>query len=390
MMNTYQKINKQFANYEDYHNYNADNLHWLKALHFNTEEFYKYYFETFPNGLFCQQAKDRFIALHNQRLIDEQKNKVRADNQQWENSVRINTESSYLEYISRFPQGIHIIEAKKQLDELENRHFLKEKDEKSWQEASNVDTEQSYQEYLNKFPQGKFANSAKSRRDNLKRKRLIEEERLLSERKRKEREERKKRNKGYTLIAIAFSIFLGLWFIFFYEVVDEVDHYQINDDGTVKDPKTGLVWQRCTYGQRWNGSGCSGEPKNYFWYDAIKIRDNFAGYSDWRLPNIDELGTLIYCSSGKTKGIYPGRLKGWDTCEGYYRKPAINTTVFPMEKQYYAYHVDDWFKADYWSSSPYVDKDYKNYARGISFGDGSNYARGKATISYIRLVRGGQ
>lgn len=167
-MSVYKKINKQFASYKDYHNYSDDNLHWLKALHLNTEEFYKYYLETFPNGLFCQQAKDRFIALQSKRLIDEQKNKVRADSQQWENSVRINNEHGYLKYISRFSQGIYIAEAEKRLDTLKNKRFLKEKDEKSWYEARNVNTEQSYQNYLNQFPNGKFRQGAQQRLEILK------------------------------------------------------------------------------------------------------------------------------------------------------------------------------------------------------------------------------
>lgn len=62
--------------------------------------------------------------------------------------------------------------------------------------------------------------------------------------------------------------------------------YQDNGDGTVTDRATGLTWQQ---------SG-SEKPLNY--KDAKKYveglnRDRFAGYTDWRLPTVDELASLL-------------------------------------------------------------------------------------------------
>jgi tetratricopeptide (TPR) repeat protein len=59
-----------------------------------------------------------------------------------------------------------------------------------------------------------------------------------------------------------------------------------NGDGTVTDKSTGLMWQK------------SGSPRAKSWnrgrvYVKHLNGDRFAGYSDWRLPTIDELASLL-------------------------------------------------------------------------------------------------
>ncbi|KPJ56653.1 hypothetical protein AMJ49_04285, partial [Parcubacteria bacterium DG_74_2] len=55
---------------------------------------------------------------------------------------------------------------------------------------------------------------------------------------------------------------------------------QINEDGTKTDPCTNLMWQHVQL----DGAYCS-------WEKAVEYAENsdFAGYRDWRLPNIQEL-----------------------------------------------------------------------------------------------------
>jgi Protein of unknown function (DUF1566) len=64
-----------------------------------------------------------------------------------------------------------------------------------------------------------------------------------------------------------------------------------NGNGTVTNPRTGLMWKHCPEGASWNGKVCSdiGTPMN--WVQAMKAAkaSRYAGHSDWRLPTIAEL-----------------------------------------------------------------------------------------------------
>ena len=59
-----------------------------------------------------------------------------------------------------------------------------------------------------------------------------------------------------------------------------------NGDGTVTDRATGLLWQKSGSSRivTWRRAG--------LYIDKLN-RNHFAGYSDWRLPTIDELVSLI-------------------------------------------------------------------------------------------------
>ena len=62
-----------------------------------------------------------------------------------------------------------------------------------------------------------------------------------------------------------------------------------NASGTeVKDKETGLVWQRCVYGLKWDGAACSGIAIAQDWKTANK----FALDAKWRLPTQAELEGL--------------------------------------------------------------------------------------------------
>lgn len=63
----------------------------------------------------------------------------------------------------------------------------------------------------------------------------------------------------------------------------------------VKDPLTGLIWQRCPVGQTWTGSACDGTATFMDWSGALAAARAAASDSGlpWRLPNIKELGSLV-------------------------------------------------------------------------------------------------
>ncbi|MCI5157956.1 MAG: DUF1566 domain-containing protein, partial [Candidatus Electrothrix sp. AUS1_2] len=123
-----------------------------------------------------------------------------------------------------------------------------------------------------------------------------------------------------------------------------IGQYIDHGDGTITDTKTGLIWKRCSEGLE--GVNCEeGEVKRYNWDDAVKrFKDvKYAGYSDWRLPTIDELKTLVYCSKG-----VQDKESGW--CNKGSEALTINQQVFPGTALWY------------WSGSPYAsDLDYACY-----------------------------
>ena len=68
--------------------------------------------------------------------------------------------------------------------------------------------------------------------------------------------------------------------------------YNLLNNGTeVKDVQTGLIWQRCSLGQMWNGTTCTGTAATYNWTNALQTAVNMG--SGWRVPNIKEPDSLI-------------------------------------------------------------------------------------------------
>lgn len=86
--------------------------------------------------------------------------------------------------------------------------------------------------------------------------------------------------------------------------------YADNGDGTATDPSTGLTWMRCYLGETWTGTACTGAATLYSTYDVTALAGtvNFAGHSDWRVPAMRELRTIVDLSRVA---------------------PAIDTTTFP-------------------------------------------------------------
>lgn len=134
--------------------------------------------------------------------------------------------------------------------------------------------------------------------------------------------------------------------------------FTLHDDGTVTHNKTGLMWMRCALGQNWNGATCTGAAQTYTWQAALQAADgsSFAGHSDWRLPNIKELNSIV---------------------ERACMDPAINTTVYLVPEL-----------ALYWSASPYAS--LVSNAWFVDFSAGIDYHYDKTNYLRVRLVRGGQ
>lgn len=72
----------------------------------------------------------------------------------------------------------------------------------------------------------------------------------------------------------------------------EPNHFTDNGDGTVRDNTTGLIWQKCSYGQ--DPPSCTSSLTMDNWENAVSYCKNLDLASrSWRLPNINELNSLV-------------------------------------------------------------------------------------------------
>ena len=123
----------------------------------------------------------------------------------------------------------------------------------------------------------------------------------------------------------------------------QLDPFVVNGDGTVTDNRTGLIWQRAT------------APGSYTWQQALAYADTLelAGHSDWRLPDRNELQSIVDYSRFS---------------------PTIDTSVF----------LDT--SSSYWTSTNDVTNAYS--AWNVSFGTGTVAPGYKGNNAYkVRVVR---
>jgi hypothetical protein len=134
--------------------------------------------------------------------------------------------------------------------------------------------------------------------------------------------------------------------------------FSINSNGTVTDIKTGLIWKKCFEGQ--SSLDCSDKGVVYTWQQALEQAQiinkggGFAGYDDWRLPNVKELVSIT-----EKQCVFPG----------------INLILFPNTPS-----------QKYWTSSPVANK--SENAWYVHFDGGHSGYITKSTFNYVRLVRG--
>jgi hypothetical protein len=51
------------------------------------------------------------------------------------------------------------------------------------------------------------------------------------------------------------------------------ENTELMSKGMWKDPSTGLIWSRCTFGSSWNGDKCSSNPTRFSTFPKYSMRD---------------------------------------------------------------------------------------------------------------------
>ncbi|MBL4660916.1 MAG: caspase family protein [Alcanivoracaceae bacterium] len=148
-------------------------------------------------------------------------------------------------------------------------------------------------------------------------------------------------------------------------------------EGTVWSEDGKLMWMRCSLGQKWNKDkkSCNDKAKEYNWKEAKTEAKNYnyGDHTDWRVPTIEELETLIYCSTSRKPRDSIGRLDG---CQTGYTSPTIDLNKFP----------DTTTSSLFWSSSPYASSMEYSVAWVVSFYNGNSNGISSNT-RVVRLVR---
>ena len=141
-----------------------------------------------------------------------------------------------------------------------------------------------------------------------------------------------------------------------YEVIEGVVGEKV-----IKDVLTDLQWQRCPVGL--SGDDCtSGTASAVTWSGALTAANasNYGGKSDWRLPNVIELQSLVETGCAN---------------------PAINPVFFPNMP----------FDAAYWTSTTVpntLDAHVIEFANGLR--RYTSFFGRKSLNRYVRLVRAGR
>jgi len=126
-------------------------------------------------------------------------------------------------------------------------------------------------------------------------------------------------------------------------VLTNKTRFKDNGNGTISDKSTGLMWQKIA------------SSEQIIWSDSIITAEalTLAGYTDWRLPNVLELLSIV----------------DWTQYD-----PCINHTFFP-------YTLSD----IYWSSTTSVSNDVEVHA--FDFGSSTLVKSVKNTLLFFRAVR---
>lgn len=141
-----------------------------------------------------------------------------------------------------------------------------------------------------------------------------------------------------------------------------VERFADNGDGTVTDQSTHLMWMRCSVGQTWSEGDCRGTPTPRAWASASAYAAELNGsgalfYSDWRLPKLPELASIV---------------------ERDCTDPRINLTIFPSTPA-----------QAYWTSTPRPGPADEGLVYALDFGVEGVIPQPRDREHLVRLVRSG-
>jgi len=141
--------------------------------------------------------------------------------------------------------------------------------------------------------------------------------------------------------------------------------FKDNGDGTIKDRATGLMWMKVDSGTLRAGKNKDGKMN---WQEALAWAENleYAGYSDWRLPNVKELQSIV------------DYIRSPVTTNSAAIDPIFQTTSFIAENGQKDYPF-------YWSGTTHAGLSRASTAAYIAFGRSFGWMRNRRTGRYMLM-----
>ncbi len=138
-----------------------------------------------------------------------------------------------------------------------------------------------------------------------------------------------------------------------------MSRFKAGANGIITDKNNGNVWLRCPVGMKWENDSCGGNSLTYTWREAVVVIEELnaqklAGRSDWRLPTIAELKSIV---------------------ESRCFKPAIDLKAFPYSPE-----------SGFWTDTPVEGVQPRAWV--VHFLNGKQYIANKNQTWRVRLIAG--
>ena len=157
-----------------------ENKDWENTKKRHTKASYTNYITDYPKGKYLKDAKNAISKIKQKdakRQKEEERidleNKTEQENKDWENTKKRHTKASYTNYITDYPKGKYLKDAKNAINKIKQKDAKRQKEEeridlenkteqenKDWENTKKRHTKASYTNYITDYPKGKYLKEA--------------------------------------------------------------------------------------------------------------------------------------------------------------------------------------------------------------------------------------
>ncbi len=121
---------------------------WYKdTMQRNTVQDFEFYISRFPEGKFVERARDSVFAKTSREKKIKEQDRVEKEKQTWNNAVTADNIEGFQNYISNYPNGTHIVEAREKINRFSENIENVRLDDLAWKAAVTASTVNAYLDY---------------------------------------------------------------------------------------------------------------------------------------------------------------------------------------------------------------------------------------------------